>query len=43
MSCAIGFTTEFDLHLWTSRLHALRVEFGGVTAHQLATTRAQWT
>ena len=42
LSGAIGFTTEFDLQLWTSRLHALRVEFGGVTAHQLATTRAQW-
>ncbi|MDO8364661.1 MAG: acyl-CoA dehydrogenase [Actinomycetota bacterium] len=42
LSGAIGFTTEFDLQLWTSRLHALRVEFGGVTAHQLATTRAHW-
>lgn len=43
LSGAIGFTTEFDLQLWTSRLHALRVEFGGVTAHQLATTRTQWS
>jgi alkylation response protein AidB-like acyl-CoA dehydrogenase len=39
---AIGFTTEFDLHLWTARLHALRVELGGVTAHQLATATAYW-
>ena len=42
LSGAIGFTTEFDLHLWTARLHALRVELGGTTAHQLATTHARW-
>lgn len=42
LSGAIGFTTEFDLHLWTTRLHGLRVEFGGVTAHQLAVARAHW-
>ena len=39
---AIGFTTEFDLHLWTTRLHGLRVELGGTTAHQLATAEAYW-
>lgn len=42
LSGAIGFTTEFDLQLWTARLHALRVELGGITAHQLATTTAHW-
>jgi alkylation response protein AidB-like acyl-CoA dehydrogenase len=39
---AIGFTDEFDLQLWTTRLHALRVELGGATNHQLAVTSAQW-
>lgn len=39
---AIGFTDEFDLQLWTTRLHALRVELGGATDHQLAVTAAQW-
>ena len=42
MSGAIGFTDEFDLQLWTTRLHALRVELGGATAHQLATADAYW-
>jgi alkylation response protein AidB-like acyl-CoA dehydrogenase len=42
LSGAIGFTTEFNLHLWTTRLHGLRVELGGTTAHQLATAAACW-
>jgi alkylation response protein AidB-like acyl-CoA dehydrogenase len=42
LSGAIGFTTEFDLQLWTTRLHGLRVELGGTTAHQLATAAAHW-
>jgi len=42
LSGAIGFTTEFNLHLWTTRLHGLRVELGGTTAHQLAVTTATW-
>jgi len=42
LSGAIGFTTEFDLQLWTTRLHGLRVELGGTTAHQLAVTTAHW-
>ena len=42
LSGAIGFTTEFDLHLWTTRLHGLRVELGGTTAHQVATAVATW-
>jgi alkylation response protein AidB-like acyl-CoA dehydrogenase len=39
---AIGFTREFDLQLWTSRLHGLRLELGGVTNHQLAVAQARW-
>lgn len=42
MSGAIGFTEEFDLHVWTTRLQALRLELGGITEHQLATTDAVW-
>jgi hypothetical protein len=42
LSGAIGFTLEFDLHLWTTRLHALRVELGGTTAHQVAAALARW-
>jgi len=42
LSGAIGFTTEFDLHLWTTRLHALRVELGGARSHAHATTQACW-
>lgn len=42
MSGAIGFTEEFDLHVWTTRVQALRLELGGVTEHQLATTDAVW-
>jgi alkylation response protein AidB-like acyl-CoA dehydrogenase len=42
LSGAIGFTNEFDLQQWTTRLHALRVELGGVTAHQVATAAAYW-
>jgi alkylation response protein AidB-like acyl-CoA dehydrogenase len=38
---AIGFTNEYDLHLWTTRAHALRLELGGATTHfaDLAATR----
>jgi hypothetical protein len=39
---AIGFTDEFDLQLWTTRLHALRVELGGTSDHQLAVAAAEW-
>lgn len=42
LSGAIGFTTAFDLQLWSTRLHGLRVELGGATAHQLATAAAHW-
>ena len=30
---AIGFTTEFDLHLWSMRLPVLAAELGGPAAH----------
>ncbi len=33
---AIGVTLAYPLHLWTMRLQALRVELGGVAAHQRA-------
>jgi hypothetical protein len=38
---AIGFTEEYDLHLWTMPLQALRVELGGLARHarDLVTTR----
>lgn len=42
MSGAIGFTTEYDLHLYTMRLEALRVEAGGVNAHADVFARARW-
>jgi alkylation response protein AidB-like acyl-CoA dehydrogenase len=40
---AIGFTYEYDLHLWTTRLHALRVELGGLSAQRVALAHARWT
>lgn len=42
LSGAIGFTLEFDLHLWTTRLHALRLELGGASAHHRDLARAVW-
>ena len=39
---AIGLTLEYDLHLWTLRLHALRLELGGAAAHYDALARARW-
>jgi alkylation response protein AidB-like acyl-CoA dehydrogenase len=42
LSGAIGFTLEFDLHLWTTRLHALRLELGGASAHYRALANATW-
>jgi hypothetical protein len=39
---AMGFTDEYDLHVWSLRLQALRVEAGGVGAHSLALTDARW-
>ncbi len=42
MSGAIGFTCEFDLHVWSMRLLALRQELGGVTSARRALVEARW-
>jgi alkylation response protein AidB-like acyl-CoA dehydrogenase len=40
---AMGFTREHDLHVWSMRLQALRLEAGGVAGHRRAITAARWT
>lgn len=42
MSGAIGFTREFDLHVWSMRLLALRQEFDGVGGARRALVDARW-
>jgi alkylation response protein AidB-like acyl-CoA dehydrogenase len=42
LSGAIGFTREHDLHVWSMRLQALRLEFGGDVAHRRELVRARW-
>lgn len=42
LSGAIGFTHEHDLHVWTMRLQALRLEMDGVGAHRRAVADARW-
>jgi hypothetical protein len=42
LSGAIGFTEEYDLHLWTMRAQALRTELGGIGAHARAVTAGRW-
>jgi alkylation response protein AidB-like acyl-CoA dehydrogenase len=42
LSGAIGFTREHDLHVWSMRLHALRLELGGVAAHRRAIVAERW-
>jgi len=42
MSGAIGFTCEFDLHVWSMRLLALRQELGGVGGARRAVVEARW-
>jgi alkylation response protein AidB-like acyl-CoA dehydrogenase len=39
---AMGFTREHDLHVWSMRLQALRLEAGGVDGHQRAAAEARW-
>jgi Acyl-CoA dehydrogenase, C-terminal domain len=39
---AIGFTTEFDLHLWSLKLPVLAAELGGPGAHAAAASALQW-
>ena len=42
LSGAIGYTREHDLHVWSMRLQALRLELGGVEAHRRAVFHARW-
>ena len=42
LSGAIGYTTEHDLHVWSMRLQALRLELGGAGAHFRALAREHW-
>jgi alkylation response protein AidB-like acyl-CoA dehydrogenase len=42
MSGAIGFTCEFDLHVWSMRLLALRQELHGVAGARRALVEARW-
>ncbi|MEU7813895.1 acyl-CoA dehydrogenase family protein [Pseudonocardia sp. NPDC049154] len=42
LSGAIGFTEEYDLHLWTMRAQALRTELGGIGGHAGAVTALRW-
>ncbi|MEI9993032.1 MAG: acyl-CoA dehydrogenase family protein [Rhizomicrobium sp.] len=39
---AIGFTREYDLHLWTMRLQTLRQEAGGINSHAHDLVHARW-
>lgn len=42
LSGAMGLTAEYDLHVATKRLAALRQECGGVDAHAVALSAARW-
>lgn len=42
LSGAIGFICEFDLHVWSMRLLALRQELGGVCGARRALVAARW-
>ena len=42
LSGAIGFTREFDLHVWSMRLLALRQELDGVRGARRALVEARW-
>jgi alkylation response protein AidB-like acyl-CoA dehydrogenase len=42
LSGAIGFTHEFDLHVWSMRLLALRQELDGVGGARRALVAARW-
>lgn len=39
---AMGYTREHDLHVFSMRLEALRIELGGTSAHRRALARARW-
>ena len=42
LSGAMGYTREHDLHVWSMRLPALRLEMGGVAAQRRAVATARW-
>jgi alkylation response protein AidB-like acyl-CoA dehydrogenase len=42
LSGAMGYTREHDLHVWSMRLPALRLELGGAAAQRRAAARARW-
>jgi alkylation response protein AidB-like acyl-CoA dehydrogenase len=42
LSGAIGFTHEHDLHVWSMRLQALKLELDGAAGHQRAIAQARW-
>ncbi len=42
LSGAIGFTHEHDLHVWSMRLQALRIEMGGTAGHRRAVSLTRW-
>jgi alkylation response protein AidB-like acyl-CoA dehydrogenase len=42
LSGAIGFTREHDLHVFSMRLQALRIELGGVASHRRALAEIRW-
>jgi len=42
LSGAMGYTREHDLHVFSMRLPALRLELGGLGAHQRAVAESRW-
>jgi alkylation response protein AidB-like acyl-CoA dehydrogenase len=42
LSGAMGFTQEHDLHVWSMRLQALRLELGGVAGQRRAVAQLRW-
>jgi len=42
MTGAMGFTREHDLHVFSMRLQALRLELGGASAHRRAIAATRW-
>jgi alkylation response protein AidB-like acyl-CoA dehydrogenase len=42
LSGAMGFTHAHDLHVWSMRLPALRLEHGGLGAQRRALAQARW-
>ena len=39
---AMGFTREHDLHAWSMRLWALRLELDGAAGQRRAVAKARW-